>query len=84
MNKDQDKQVELLRINVDMGKCAFRCEDCYRFFGCLHPRRQEFFQGTRIKAIAENLSSVKHIIAVMSGKGGVGKSIISANLAVAG
>ncbi|MHA1409248.1 MAG: Mrp/NBP35 family ATP-binding protein [Candidatus Odinarchaeia archaeon] len=32
--------------------------------------------------IQEKLSSVKHIIAVMSGKGGVGKSTVTANIAV--
>ncbi|MCP4682979.1 MAG: Mrp/NBP35 family ATP-binding protein [Desulfobacterales bacterium] len=47
------------------------------------PHRQDFYKGTGIKAIADNLRDVKHIIAVMSGKGGVGKSIISANLAIA-
>ncbi len=84
MKKEKDKPVDLLGINVDVGwVCDFRCEDCHRFFDCPSPRRQAFYMGGRIKAIAENLSHVKHIIAVMSGKGGVGKSIISANLAIA-
>ncbi len=83
MRKWKDKKADLLRINVEMGwNCDFRCEDCYRFFECQLPHRQEFYRSSRIEAIAENLSNVKHIIAVMSGKGGVGKSIISANLAV--
>ena len=37
----------------------------------------------QIEAAAETLSQVKTIIAIASGKGGVGKSTISANLAVA-
>jgi len=36
-----------------------------------------------LAAIAERLSSVKHIILVLSGKGGVGKSTVSAQLALA-
>ena len=35
------------------------------------------------KRIAEQLSQIKHTFLVMSGKGGVGKSTIAVNLAVA-
>ena len=37
----------------------------------------------QLKVIAGNLSGVKHKIFVMSGKGGVGKSSVTVNLAVA-
>lgn len=37
----------------------------------------------RIEEAAETLTGVKHVIAVASGKGGVGKSTVAANLAVA-
>ncbi len=84
MTNEQNKLVDLIKINVEVGwNCDFNCKDCYRFFECPSPRRQEFYQSGRVKKITENLSNVEHIIAVMSGKGGVGKSIISANLACA-
>ncbi|MFC2013952.1 P-loop NTPase [Chloroflexota bacterium] len=84
MTKSQNKLVDLIRINVEVGwNCDFNCKDCYRFFECSSQRRQEFYQSGRLRKATENLSNVKHIITVMSGKGGVGKSIISANLACA-
>jgi len=84
MTEKQDKLMDLIAINVEVGwKCDFRCEDCYRFFECPSPHKQDFRNSLRMETITENLSSVRHIIAVMSGKGGVGKSIISANMAVA-
>ena len=36
-----------------------------------------------VEAKPEELNEVKHIIAVMSGKGGVGKSLVTALLAIA-
>ena len=84
MANEQDKLADLVAINAEVGwNCDFHCEDCYRFFECPSTRRQEFRHGMRAEAIIRNLSSVGHIILVMSGKGGVGKSIVSANLAVA-
>ncbi|MFC1902633.1 P-loop NTPase [Chloroflexota bacterium] len=84
MTEKQDNLVDLLRINAEVGwNCDFRCEDCYRFFECPSPRKQEFSRSIRMEAISRNLSNIEHIIVVMSGKGGVGKSIVSANLAVA-
>ena len=35
-----------------------------------------------LQALAEKLNHVKHVIAVMSGKGGVGKSLVAGLLAV--
>ncbi|KMV65077.1 putative nucleotide binding protein [Encephalitozoon cuniculi EcunIII-L] len=60
----------------DAGK-AEECKGCPNVGYCSQPVQQD----PDIKAIQENLSGVKAVIAVMSGKGGVGKSTITRNIA---
>ena len=52
-----------------------RCESCSKSSVCQHKEDKE-------KKMEKVLSLIKHKIVVLSGKGGVGKSSISANLAV--
>lgn len=61
-------------------KCDGKCETCSQFNKCDDPRKEKFEQEERLK---ERMSKVKHKIAVISGKGGVGKSVTTANLAMA-
>ncbi|MDO8689563.1 MAG: P-loop NTPase [Dehalococcoidia bacterium] len=73
---------EILAINVDMS-CTLRCENCERFFDCRSPAKMDIYQRRRMNQAKGSMSSIKHKVAVVGGKGGVGKSIITANMGVA-
>jgi ATP-binding protein involved in chromosome partitioning len=82
--KDPGFTAQLLKINYEIGSnCDFDCKNCYRFFICKLPERQEFFKRGRYGKIQEKMATIPFKIAVLSGKGGVGKSTVTANLAIA-
>lgn len=61
-------------------KCDGKCETCGQYDECDDVRKRTYEEGRRLK---ERMSKIKHKIAVISGKGGVGKSVVAANLAMA-
>ena len=56
------------------------CETCDQSSSCSQQEKEAHAQEERLKS---KLSHIKHRIMVMSGKGGVGKSSVATNLAVA-
>jgi len=62
------------------SKCDGKCETCGQYDKCDDTRKRMYEEEKRLK---ERMSKVKHKIAVISGKGGVGKSVVTANLAMA-
>ncbi len=62
------------------GKCDSKqeCQSCQQANKC----SEEEKQAHREKLMREKLSHIEHKLIVMSGKGGVGKSTVAANLAV--
>jgi len=73
---------EIIAVNVDLS-CDRNCEGCEKFFDCQAPYKLEIYLRRRMDKARSVLSNVKYKIAVAAGKGGVGKSTLSANLATA-
>ena len=71
---------EILRINVDLG-CSGQCESCEKFYECELEKKYRMYELPRMQRAQEIMGKIKHKIAVASGKGGVGKSICTVNIA---
>jgi ATP-binding protein involved in chromosome partitioning len=67
------------QVNV-AEECDGKCSSCSTSDGCNDQRKQQYEQEQKLKL---KLSKIKHKIAIISGKGGVGKSTVTANLAMA-
>jgi ATP-binding protein involved in chromosome partitioning len=67
------------QVNV-AEECDGKCSSCLTSDGCSDQRKQQYEQEQKLKL---KLSKIKHKVAIISGKGGVGKSTITANLAMA-
>jgi ATP-binding protein involved in chromosome partitioning len=61
-------------------ECDGKCNSCSTSDSCNDKRKQQYEQEQKLKL---KLSKIKHKIAIISGKGGVGKSTVTANLAMA-
>ncbi|MCW4011103.1 MAG: Mrp/NBP35 family ATP-binding protein [Candidatus Bathyarchaeota archaeon] len=61
-------------------ECDGTCNSCSTSNECTDQKKEQYTQEQKLKL---KLSKIKYKIAVMSGKGGVGKSTVTANLAVA-
>jgi ATP-binding protein involved in chromosome partitioning len=65
---------------ITSEECDEKCETRSTSNECTDQKKKQYEQEKKLKF---NLSKIKYKIAVMSGKGGVGKSTVTANLAMA-
>ena len=72
----------VIQLQVDMS-CDEKCEQCERFFKCKSPVKLKIFDRRRMARARETMARIKYKVAICAGKGGVGKSSVTANLATA-
>jgi len=77
----QEQTFEIVKMNVD-NSCDFVCEACSRYFGCTLPEKVDINTRGRMDIVVKKMSQIKNKVAILSGKGGVGKTTTATNLAV--
>ena len=80
--KEVFKNRDIYGIAADFN-CTGECDFCEQFFQCKQERKWDILKQRRMSRVTATMSKIKYKIAVIGGKGGVGKSLFSANLAMA-
>lgn len=73
---------QVVSMQVMMG-CTRNCEPCPKYFDCSSKLKYDIYNTPALRKIEARLSKIKYKLAIMSGKGGVGKSTSTGMLAYA-
>jgi len=73
---------EIKSINVKLD-CDGKCEGCEKYFGCTLSQKDEMLLRRRMEKARKAMGKIKHKIISVGGKGGVGKTQVAVNLAMA-
>lgn len=76
------QEAKIAAINIDMT-CDRDCKNCEKFFECTMPEKWKVLERGRMIRAKMRMGGIKNKIVVVGGKGGVGKSTLAANLAMA-
>lgn len=66
---------------VDSGNRRMACEKCEKFFSCKDENKWEVYKAGRLGLARQRMAQIKYKIAIVGGKGGVGKTMLAVNLA---
>lgn len=73
---------QVVNMQVTMG-CTRSCEPCSKYFECKSKLKYDIYNSPALRKIEKRLEKIKYKIAIMSGKGGVGKSTSTGGIAYA-
>jgi len=75
-----EKEQRIEHFNVDLG-CDLDCANCEKYLECNAPEKIPSYERKRMQKAREAMGKIKKKVLVIGGKGGVGKSLVTANLA---
>ena len=79
------KKITSFNVNlscvIDEESNRIACDRCEKFFDCKEQSKWEIYKHGRLALAKQKMASIKYKIAIVGGKGGVGKTMLAVNIA---